>query len=166
MPTADVAPDQAPASKRRLILILLAVVLVVAGLSGAGVWLFLGRDAPAETPDSAPATVLHQPADYELLNPAFVVNIPSATGRSRYVQVSIALQVRDSEGLAALKVHMPVLRNELSMLLAAQSFETLLQDEGKLQLRQQATERLRALAVKEVGKPVVEQVLFTNFVMQ
>jgi len=37
---------------------------------------------------------------------------------------------------------------------------------GKEMLRQQATSTVQELAQKEIGKLAVEQVLFTNFVLQ
>src|SRR3546814_6350248 len=97
--------------------------------------------------------------------PAFVVNF-SNKGRQRYMQVSIALMSRDQAALDALKVHMPLLRNRLVMLFSSQDFEALKTPVGKEMLRQQATASVQELAQKEIGKLAVEQVLFTNFVLQ
>ena len=68
--------------------------------------------------------------------------------------------------LDALKVHMPLLRNRLVMLLSSQDFEALKTPVGKEMLRQQATASVQELAQKEIGKLAIEQVLFTNFVLQ
>ena len=87
-------------------------------------------------------------------------------GRARYMQVSVALMTRDQAGLDALKVNMPVLRNNLVMLFSGQDFATLITPVGKEMLRQQATASVQQLAEKETGKVVVEQVLFTNLVLQ
>ena len=65
-----------------------------------------------------------------------------------------------------LKVHMPVLRNQLVMLLAGQDFAALQTPLGKEMLLQQALASVQELAQKETGSTVVEQVLFTNFVLQ
>ncbi len=87
-------------------------------------------------------------------------------GRQRYMQVTVALMARDQAALDALKVHMPVLRNNLVMLFSSQDFESLTSSVGKEMLRQKATASVQELAQKEVGKTVIEQVLFTNFVLQ
>ena len=112
-----------------------------------------------------PAVPLKQPAIYEELSPAFVVNF-TQQGRARYMQVSVALMARDQVALDALKVHMPVLRNRLVMLFSGQDFASLITPVGKEMLRQQATASVQELAQKEIGKLAVEQVLFTNFVLQ
>lgn len=82
------------------------------------------------------------------------------------MQVSVALMARDQAKLDALKVHLPLLRNQLNMLFASQNFDSLMTPVGKEMLRQQATTTVQELAKKEVGDGVVEQVLFTNFVLQ
>jgi len=82
------------------------------------------------------------------------------------MQVSITLQGRDQAALDALKVHMPVIRNNLVMLFSGQGFDTLASPVGQEMLRQKATVSVQEVAQKEVGKPVVDQLLFTNFVLQ
>ncbi|MCY1458553.1 Flagellar basal body-associated protein FliL [compost metagenome] len=61
---------------------------------------------------------------------------------------------------------MPVLRNKLVMLFSGQNFDTLVTPVGKEMLRQQATATVQELAKQETGELAVEQVLFTNFVLQ
>ena len=119
----------------------------------------------SKTQEAATTVSGKQPAIYEVLMPAFVVNF-NHKGRQRYMQVSIALMSRDQAALDALKVHMPLLRNRLVMLLSSQDFEALKTLVGKEMLRQQATASVQELAQKEIGKLAIEQVLFTNFVLQ
>ena len=163
-------PEAASAGKGRLKLIIVIVVamLVAVGLSIGGTLYFMGKgdDLDADkAQESAAAVSGKQPAIYEVLMPAFVVNF-SHNGRQRYMQVSIALMSRDQAALDALKVHMPLLRNRLVMLFSSQDFEALKTPVGKETLRQQATASVQELAQKEIGKLAVEQVLFTNFVLQ
>ena len=87
-------------------------------------------------------------------------------GRQRYMQVSITLLARNQGDLDALKVHMPVIRNNLVMLFSGQTFDSLATPIGQEMLRQKATASVQEVAQKEVGKVVVEQLLFTNFVLQ
>ena len=152
---------------KKILLIVLGLLLVV-GLSVAGTWFFLGQGVgksdSAENAENATEQD-KQAAIYEELDPAFVVNF-TQNGRPRYMQVSVALMVRDQAALDALKVHMPVLRNNLVMLFSSQDFSSLMTPIGKELLRQQATSSVQALAQKETGKLVVERVLFTNFVLQ
>lgn len=158
------------AGKGRLkIIIAIAVAFLLAiGLSIGGTLFFLdkGGDEAAEQPAEAGQTATGKPAAiYEVLMPAFVVNF-NHKGRQRYMQVSVALMSRDQLALDALKGHMPLLRNHLVMLFSSQDFAALMTPVGKEMLRQQATSSVQELAQKEVGKLAVEQVLFTNFVLQ
>ncbi|MCO3060323.1 flagellar basal body-associated protein FliL, partial [Pseudomonas aeruginosa] len=51
-------------------------------------------------------------------------------------------------------------------LFSSQNFDSLVTPVGKEMLRQQATAGLQELAKKQTGQLAVEQVLFTNFVLQ
>ncbi len=152
-------------NKLKLIMVVGAALLVAATLSAAGTWFFLGKDRPDQAIEAPVAAQVRQPALYESLDPAFVVNF-HADGRTRYMQVSLALMGRDAQQLAALKAHMPTLRNQLVMLFSSQDFAQLNTPLGLDVLKQKVTATVQELAMQEVGAPVVEQVLFTNFVMQ
>lgn len=170
-PKSPANAEAAPAGKGKLKLIILVVValLLVIGLSIGGTWFLLNKGDSkheAEVEEGAAAAPPgKQQAIYEALTPAFVVNF-NQKGRQRYMQVSVALMARDQLALDALKVHMPLLRNRLVMLFSSQDFDALITPVGKEMLRQQATASVQELAQKETGKLAVEQVLFTNFVLQ
>ncbi|WP_342243493.1 flagellar basal body-associated protein FliL [Pseudomonas sp. OTU5201] len=154
-------------SKLKLIILGVVALLLAIGLSVGGTWFFLSRGDRGAEPakEEATSAPTKQPAIYQELAPAFVVNF-NQNGRQRYMQVSVALMTRDQAQLDALKVHMPVLRNKLVMLFSSQNFETLATPVGKEMLRQQATATVQELATQETGAVTVEQVLFTNFVLQ
>lgn len=159
-----------PAGKSRLKLIILLVgaLLLAICLSVAGTWFLLskgGNDKQAGEEVAQPAASGKQQAVYTPLMPAFVVNF-NHQGRQRYMQVSMTLMGRDQAALDALKVHMPLLRNRLVMLLSGGDFEALSTPMGKEMLRQQVTASVQDVAQKETGNLAVEQVLFTNFVLQ
>ncbi|WP_263139293.1 flagellar basal body-associated protein FliL [Pseudomonas sp. RIT-PI-AD] len=165
--------EEKPAGKSKLKLIIMIVValLLVVSLSVGGTWFFVSKSNKAaeankdeaKSAEGAPAG--KQVALYEPMAPAFVVNF-NQNGRQRYMQVSLSLMGRDKGEMDALKVHMPQLRNEMVMLFSSQDFDNLASPVGKEMLRQQATAKVQELAKKETGKLTVEQVLFTNFVLQ
>ena len=165
--------DGKPAGKSKLKLIILIVVglLLAIGLSVGATLFFLKGDKKEEAKSEEHAATedtgkpVKKQAIYEVLAPAFVVNY-NYKGRQRYMQVSVALMGRDKAELDALHEHMPVLRNNLVMLFSGQDFEALSTPVGKEMLRQQTTASVQALAQKETGKMAVEQVLFTNIVLQ
>jgi flagellar FliL protein len=157
-----------PATKGRLKLIIVIVValLLAIGVSVGATWYFMhtAQSKPAvAVAESAP--VGKQPAIFESMAPAFVANF-NQNGRQRYMQVSITMLARNQADLDALKVHMPVIRNNLVMLFSGQDFATLASPVGQEMLRQKATASVQEVAQKELGKVVIEQLLFTNFVLQ
>jgi flagellar FliL protein len=155
--------------KLKLIILVGGALLLAVSLSVGATWFFLSRGdkaaEPAKDEAAASAESTRQPAIYQELAPAFVVNF-SQNGRQRYMQVSVALMARDQAQLDALKAHMPVLRNKLVMLFSGQNFDSLVTPVGKEMLRQQATATVQELSKQETGELAVEQVLFTNFVLQ
>ena len=163
MAKSDAVKDPATNGKLKLILLLVLALLLAVGLSVGATWFFMHKREPA--PVDPTAASVKPAAIYEPLAPAFVVNF-NQNGRQRYMQVSITLQGRNQADLDALKVHMPVIRNNLVMLFSGQSFESLATPVGQEMLRQKATASVQEVAQKEVGKLVVDQLLFTNFVLQ
>ena len=170
-PAADADGKPAGKSKLKLIILIVVGLLLAIGLSVGATLFFLKGDKKEEAKSEEHAATedagkpVKKQAIYEVLPPAFVVNY-NYMGRQRYMQVSVALMGRDKAELDALHEHMPVLRNNLVMLFSGQDFEALSTPVGKEMLRQQTTASVQALAQKETGKMAVEQVLFTNIVLQ
>ena len=170
-PAADADGKPAGKSKLKLIILIVVGLLLAIGLSVGATLFFLKGDKKEEAKSEEHAKTedagkpVKKLAIYEVLAPAFVVNY-NFKGRQRYMQVSVALMGRDKAELDALHEHMPVLRNNLVMLFSGQDFEALSTPVGKEMLRQQTTASVQALAQKETGKMAVEQVLFTNIVLQ
>ena len=161
----DAAKAPAGKGKLKLILLIVLALLLAIGLSVGATWYFMhsAQSKPAATAEVNPN--VKQPAIFEPMLPAFVANF-NQNGRQRYLQVSITLLARNQADLDALKVHMPVIRNNLVMLFSSQAFDTLATPVGQEMLRQKVTASVQEVAQKELGKVVVEQALFTNFVLQ
>ncbi|MFH6569333.1 MULTISPECIES: flagellar basal body-associated protein FliL [Pseudomonas] len=163
MATSDAVNEPAGKGKLKLIILIVVAVLLAIGLSVGATWYFM--HSPKTEPVAEANANVKLPAIYEPLTPAFVVNY-NANGRQRYLQVSLTLQARDPADLKALMVHMPVIRNNLVMLFSGQTFDDLATPVGQEILRQKTTASVQEVAQKELGKVVIDQVLFTNFVLQ
>ena len=157
--------DPATKGKLKLIIVIVVALLLAIGVSVGATWFFMhsAQNKPAEAAETA--VVGKQAAIFEPLLPAFVANF-NQNGRQRYMQVSITMMGRNQADVDALKVHMPVIRNNLVMLFSGQDFATLASPVGQEMLRQKATASVQEVAQKELGKVVIEQLLFTNFVLQ
>ncbi|MHC8291394.1 flagellar basal body-associated protein FliL [Pseudomonas sp. XS1P51] len=161
---AAAVKDPATKGKLKLIIVMVVALLLAIGLSVGATWFFM-HSAQSKPAAAEIAPVGKQPAIFEPMAPAFVANF-NQNGRQRYMQVSITMQGRNQADLEALKVHMPVIRNNLVMLFSGQDFATLASPVGQEMLRQKATASVQEVAQKELGKVVIEQLLFTNFVLQ
>ncbi|WP_137972848.1 flagellar basal body-associated protein FliL [Pseudomonas sp. F(2018)] len=169
-PAAEGGEKAGGKGKLKLIILIVVALLLAIGVSVGATWFLLGKDKGAEEDKPAEETSesaapVKQPALYESIAPAFIANYKHQ-GRARYMQVSVALMARNQAELDALKVHMPLIRNRLVMLFSGQDFGALMTPVGKEMLRSQATAVVQEVAQKETGKTVVEQVLFTNIVLQ
>jgi len=177
---ADAAVDtDAKKSNKKLYLIIgLAVLLIAISIGGTVVALKVLSPAPTgEVAEAEHEETTLLPAIYYEMTPNFTINF-NVNGRQRYLQAAITLMYRDPLLEELLKLHMPAIRNGLVMLLSAKNFDELQTSEGKETLRAEALEIVRSQLQKEqealvasgkseeVSPSNVEQVLFTNFVMQ
>lgn len=153
--------QEKPKSKMLIIIIAVLVVLMI----GGGVAAFLMMSGGEEAPVDDVAEPTQMPAIYFDFKPPFVVNY-QWKGRQRYVQISMSVMTRNPAAIDTINTHMPLVRNNLVMVLGSQDFEMLRIPEGKEALRQSVLEELQKILTEEMGEPGIEQVLFTNFVMQ
>lgn len=165
--------EEEPKSKKKLIIIIVAAVLVVGIGVGAALFLMGGDDAveeeevaseeAEETESSAPSS---GPAIYVKLKPEFIVNYQVGP-RQRYLQIYMEAMTRNPAIAEALEMHSPMIRSSIINLLSQQEFEYLRTAEGRAGIREQVTEEVRRLVAQETGiEEGLEQILFTNYVMQ
>lgn len=168
------AINPAGGKKKIIVLAVLGVVLIALSVGGTLLALkFLGPEtaflAEASTSvDNAAAeeaAPVRKSAIYYPLKPPIIVNF-QARGRQRFLQAELTLMARDNDAVEAIELHMPMIRNALVLLFGGQIYEELQTAEGKEILRQEALSSVQGLLEREIGKPGIEQVLFTNFVMQ
>ena len=144
--------------KRKLILILIVVLL---GAAGGGAYFFMSSagDKVEKEPE------VDNKALYIGLSRPFIFPV-MAGRRERLVQIEVQLMVRGDQGQSDAQRHLPLLESTLLTVFSRQTADNYLTAEGKLAVRQEALDELNAVLTEEVGKPLVEKVLFTSIVMQ
>ena len=188
----DVAKQEAPVKKggmKKIIIIAVAAVVLVSGIGG-GAWFFLNKSADADSADAASETKsaaagkhggksdkkdvkgkkekkdAHAlPAVYLALDPAFVVNFEDQ-GVVRFLQITAEVGTHDPLALDAVKLHMPIIRNNLVMLFSNLNLDNVTTREGKEKLRADALVEVQKVLQEQIGEPGVENIYFTSFVMQ
>jgi flagellar protein FliL len=155
----DVNPA-GPASGR-LWLVVLGVFILGVALAGGASYVLLGGAERLADRGAEPSP----PAVYLAIDPALVVNF-QGEGRVRYVQVGVVVSSTEQRAMDAVERHMPVIRNNLIMLLSDKTYEELNSSEGKEQARRQVLETIQQVLLDRTGEGGVEAVYFTSFVMQ
>ncbi|WP_033135913.1 flagellar basal body-associated protein FliL [Aeromonas finlandensis] len=158
------------AGKKKKLIIIIALAVILLGGGGAGAFLMLsGSDKPAaeaaEGKDAKPKVEAPQPSLYVGMPRPFVFNV-AGVQRDRLVQIKIQLQVRGAADETLAKQNIPLIEGTLLRVFSAASAEQLMTFEGKEKLRKDSLEECRRVLKDLVSSPVIEQVLFTGFVMQ
>lgn len=155
--------------KRIILLALVALLLIGVSVGGTIGVLTMMKDDPVpvegEEGVEAEAEVTDKPAIYYPLKPEYILNI-DARGRRRYLRLDLTLMVRDDDMIPTIETHRASVDNVVNLVGGGQIFEEIQTPEGKEFMRLQLLKEMQTLFEKEVGKAGVEQVLFTNFVMQ
>jgi flagellar protein FliL len=155
----EIVPAKSGKMKKIIMIAVGAIVLLGAGAGGA--YFLLGKQAshaPAKPAPEAPPVFF--PLD------SLTVNLQSDDGSMHYLRTGLTLKLKDEKIQATITEHMPEVRSHVLLLLSGQKPDDITTVEGKKKL----AEQLRATvdsAASTADKPVhVEEVLFTEFVVQ
>lgn len=157
-------------SKKKLIIIIVAAVLLLAGGTVGALFLagvFAPGDAPAAADGSAEegAAGPARKAIYVSLEPAFTINLQPGS-KAKYLQVELQVLTRDPATEGHIRDHMPVIRNNLLLVMGSKSHDDIATPEGKAALQGEIRDVIGQVLEAETGEDNVESVLFTSFVMQ
>lgn len=162
---ADDNAQDAPKSKKKLLIIIIAVVVLLLGGGGAAFFL-MGSNDDSDASQNAPRRAAQvAPVSYVNIAQPFVFNVSGDT-RGRMVQVKVQLMVRGAQNEDLARFHSPLVESTLLATFASATVEQLRTPTGRVELRDKATEDIKAAMTQVVGSPVIERVLFTDFVMQ
>jgi flagellar FliL protein len=104
---------------------------------------------------------------YISLTPPFVGNYGlDGTAKLKVYKADIALRVTGPEAAAAVKANDALIRNQLVALFTQQTNESMSSIDGKEKLRQEALKQTQQVMNDETGKPMVEDLLFNNLIIQ
>jgi len=171
MAEEELETNEGGKKKSKLMIIIIAVVvLLLGGGAGAYFFLFSGDDASSEEVSeeggeagtSVPAA---GQALYVAMPRPFQFNAPGVA-RERLVQVDVQLMVRGEDNEEKAKRHIPMIEGTLLTVFSSANADELVTEMGKKDLRTTATSQVRQVMNDLESSPVVEDVLFTGFVIQ
>lgn len=123
-------------------------------------------------PFSALAQEKEEPKEGEAPKVLYLDLVPALVGnygagpKLKYFKADISLRVTGEDAKKSVEYHEPLIRNQLVMLFAQQTDESLSSVEGKEALRQEALKQVQQALNQEEGKPLVEDLLFNNLIVQ
>ncbi len=103
-------------------------------------------------------------AVYYAIDPALVVNFEDGSV-VRFLQISMEVMAQNPKALESVQKNLPLIRNNLLLLMSNRDYQSLMSRDGKEKLRQEALTEVNAVQKKQNGESV-DDLLFTSFVVQ
>ena len=163
MATAKKEGEEGKKKGKGKLLIIVALVVLAAG--GGGAFFMLKGGHPKSAEQVAADAAKAKPAVYLQLDPAFVVNFQDEAAL-RFLQVGVNVMSHDPEAMAAAKEADTEIRNALLMLFSAQDVKSLSDVKGKQKLQAAALAEVQRVLKEKIGRPGVDALYFTSFIMQ
>jgi flagellar FliL protein len=153
----DTKPAKKGNAKKKIVMAVAGLVLLGTGVGGSLYFTgMLGGSQQEEHKDVAIYFAFPDP---------FTVNFETDQGL-RFLQVSLEVMSYQQEAIDGIQTHMPVIKNNIILLLSNQSYGTLVSLEGKEKIRQDVLNEIQGILTKHKIKAKVQEVYFTTFVMQ
>jgi len=106
-------------------------------------------------------------AMYVKLTKGLVLNYGEPSlARLRYLKVDVHARVKSADDADAVEYHSPALQDILVSIFCAQDEDSVASAEGKEEIRAQVLSAFQKLIKKEEGETIVQDVLFTSFIVQ
>lgn len=102
---------------------------------------------------------------YVTLAPALVGNFGDGP-KLKFYKADLSLRVTGVDVEAKIKHHEPLIRNQLVMLFSQQTEEAMAAAGSREILRAEALKQVQDIMTQEEGKPLVEDLLFNNLIIQ
>ncbi len=170
---AAAAAPKKKSSVMKILLIVFGVIVLLGGAVGGTLYLTgshllsAAASSGGDVKDKKGAKGKEETREalYFPIDPPFVVNFADQN-QMRFLQITMDVMAYSPDAIDAVKKHLPVIRNNLVMLLSSQDAKTLFSLDGKQRLRQKCLEEIQKIIKEHTGKKGVEDVYFTSFVMQ
>jgi flagellar FliL protein len=167
--------NEAGGGKKKIIIIIAALLLIVLGV--VGYFMFVAGDSSSAEDSSGTSTAVDKSepvmpsgnasgkAMYVSMPRPFTFNVPGTT-RDRLVQIKVQLMVRGENNNELAKRHIPLIEGTLLKAFSTANADDLSTVAGKDTIKAKAVKDVQKAVFNVTGSKIVEEVLFTGFVMQ
>ncbi|WP_426211690.1 flagellar basal body-associated protein FliL [Massilia sp. TWP1-3-3] len=154
------AEPAAPKSSKKKMLVIAIIGIVVLAISGGAAWYFTqGKSDPAHA-----EVKKHAKPEFVVIE-AFTVNLQPENGE-QYLQIQFTLEVAGLEQVEIIKTNMARVRSRVLLLLSAKKASELSTVEGKNQLSKEIIAVIKQPFATGAPQQEVTDVLFTSFIIQ
>ena len=160
------ADEQEKSGSKMKLIIALVVILLAAG---AGAFYFLSGDTSDDDETNAASGQVKSDkglaVSYISIPEPFIFNL-SSDRKKHIAQVKVQIMVRGKENHILVREHIPLVQGTILSTLSAATFDKVRGRTGRTELREQTTSDLKMVFTQTVGEPVIDKILFTDFVIQ
>ena len=103
---------------------------------------------------------------YYTLDPEFITNYVTNGPTLGYVRVKVDLMIDNAGDIELLKKHEPLIRDAITTELGTLTLDQVCSQDGRETARQTLKKQIMDLLTKEEERPVIRDLLFTNFLYQ
>ncbi|GAB4391339.1 MAG: flagellar basal body-associated protein FliL [Gammaproteobacteria bacterium] len=128
--------------------------------------LFAEEKTSSDTDAGAPVSTVKIKPYYFHLYPAIITNLAEGESGPAFIQMRITLMVYSNQAAEELEYHEPLIRDYFITTLATKKKNDMRSGNGRRAFRQAAVGELRELLESQTGRPLVEDILFTNVIVE
>ncbi|ATJ84670.1 flagellar basal body-associated protein FliL [Halomonas beimenensis] len=151
---------------RTLLWLLVVLVVLASSAAAAALFMVFTRQDGGQQAQAREAEVIEYKAPIFVEIEPFTVNLADDDYGSRLLYAGISLKVADEQSRDLLTSHMPQVRSRLLSLLSGKQAAQLTSPDGKQRLADQVTAALEAPMAETQPELTIEDVLFTEFIVQ
>lgn len=181
----ELATKKSGLTIKSIVIIAVVVIAVIAISIGTTIYFLSGSSSNSDseksdttkTAEVEHVEVVSKPAIYFLFEPDFIINFENV-GKANFLSVQIEAMAREQDSINIIQTHMPVLRNDILLLLSAQKYEDVRTLKGKNILRKGMLKIINKVINEENNNlkkkdkedfhaiAHIEAIYFTGFIMQ
>lgn len=154
-------PQEGGKKKGKKLILLIIIALVVLGAGAGAAYFFVLKGGGGEKKEAQAKKETKEATGVNFSFEPFVVNLMDSGG-TKYLKVSIQIELADSKLVEKAKARTPQLRDAVITLLSMKTSEELISSEGKIILKDEIKQRANQI----LGEGSVLNVYLTDFVMQ
>jgi flagellar protein FliL len=103
---------------------------------------------------------------YFSLDPEIITNYITANNEMGYIRIKIEVMVNNAGDLALVQKHEPLIRDTINDVLGQETVERIRSLKGRDLIRQECQDKVNERLLKETGKTIVRELIFTNYLYQ